>query len=254
MLGCGDTLTLKVCPLTDTSIRKGESRKAVGKLIRKKCHKPKTQRSLLDKKGRRNSSFRRFNAKRNGDVKGGPFGPSFQRSFSTSESISSNEFNCEVPGKISTLAYPVTPPRKISPSLTKTDSSSFDSNSSPASSVSESGFLGLLQSRPSSLYGLKHKLVQTLWSSGKRKPSLDPMVGLSQSPLARMETPNNTKEGNSAQSTSSIHLSTNIPRSPSPLAAGCEAIYATENRRRSINAVKKTITKPRKSEPDDSLT
>jgi hypothetical protein len=63
LLSCGNELSLHVTPLNNTSIKEGEARRAVGKLLRKKPKKPQ-RRIQLEKKPRKASSlFRRLSGK-----------------------------------------------------------------------------------------------------------------------------------------------------------------------------------------------
>uniref|UniRef100_A0A914CC86 non-specific serine/threonine protein kinase n=1 Tax=Acrobeloides nanus TaxID=290746 RepID=A0A914CC86_9BILA len=69
LLSCGNEITLHVTPLQNTSIKEGEARRTVGKLLRKKPRKPQ-RRIPLDKKPRKGSSLlRRLSGKRGaGDI------------------------------------------------------------------------------------------------------------------------------------------------------------------------------------------
>jgi hypothetical protein len=63
LLSCGNELSLHVTPINNTSIKEGEARRAVGKLLRKKPKKPQ-RRIQLEKKPRKASSlFRRLSGK-----------------------------------------------------------------------------------------------------------------------------------------------------------------------------------------------
>uniref|UniRef100_A0A7E4V6Z5 non-specific serine/threonine protein kinase n=1 Tax=Panagrellus redivivus TaxID=6233 RepID=A0A7E4V6Z5_PANRE len=63
LLSCGNELSLHVTPLSSTSIKEGEARRSVGKLLRKKPRRP-ARRLPLEKKPRKASSlFRRLSGK-----------------------------------------------------------------------------------------------------------------------------------------------------------------------------------------------
>lgn len=65
LLSYGNEITLQVVPLNSTSIKEGEARKNIGKLLRKKLRKPQHRRSGLEKKSRKSSALlRRFSGKR----------------------------------------------------------------------------------------------------------------------------------------------------------------------------------------------
>lgn len=65
LLSCGNEITLHVVPLNSTSIKEGEARRNIGKLLRKKPRKPQHRRSGLDKKPRKSSALlRRLSGKR----------------------------------------------------------------------------------------------------------------------------------------------------------------------------------------------
>ncbi len=164
------------------------------------------------------------------------------RSFQTlSRSISSNETlyastPCSVPFSSLYASGPTSPPSRL---FSRSDSSC-SSGSSPSSSVPNSPATGaqfsLLHSRPSSLHVLKHKLKDTLKSPRSRNKS----VTMPLSPLARTDThsqPNNN---------------CSPARSPSPLAAGCFNTPVCRNHLGGSIINKKTITKPRKSDPSAS--
>lgn len=164
------------------------------------------------------------------------------RSFQTlSRSISSNETlyastPCPVPFSSLYASGPASPPSRL---FSRSDSSC-SSGSSPSSSVPNSPATGaqfsLLHNRPSSLHVLKHKLKDTLKSPRSRNKS----VTMPLSPLARTDSQH-----------SQANNSCSPARSPSPLAAGCFNTPVCRNLGgSSIN--KKTITKPRKSDPSAS--
>lgn len=65
LLSCGNEITLHVTPLQNTSIKEGQARHTVGKLLRKKPRRPQ-RRMPLDKKPRKpgSSLLRRLSGKR----------------------------------------------------------------------------------------------------------------------------------------------------------------------------------------------
>uniref|UniRef100_A0A915CP68 non-specific serine/threonine protein kinase n=1 Tax=Ditylenchus dipsaci TaxID=166011 RepID=A0A915CP68_9BILA len=89
LLSCGNEITLHVVPLNNTSIKEGDARKNVGKLLRKKPKKPQ-RRAALDKKPRKSSALlRRLSGKRAaGDIVPGT---SSQKQTFMPRSVSSQE-------------------------------------------------------------------------------------------------------------------------------------------------------------------
>ncbi|KAH7695535.1 Protein KIN-4 b [Aphelenchoides avenae] len=69
LLSCGNEITLHVTPLDKTTIKEGEARRSVGKLLRKKPKKPQ-RRMPMEKKQRKSSALlRRLSGKRGtGDI------------------------------------------------------------------------------------------------------------------------------------------------------------------------------------------
>jgi hypothetical protein len=68
LLSCGNEITLHVTPLQNTSIKEGEARRNVGKLLRKKPKRPH-RRAPLEKKQRKSSALlRRLSGKRAGEI------------------------------------------------------------------------------------------------------------------------------------------------------------------------------------------
>lgn len=64
LLSCGNEITLHVTPLDKTTIKEGDARKTVGKLLRKKPKKPQ-RRMPMEKKQRKSSALlRRLSGKR----------------------------------------------------------------------------------------------------------------------------------------------------------------------------------------------
>jgi hypothetical protein len=70
LLSCGNELILHVVPLNNTSIKVGEARRTVGKLLHKKPRKPQQRRLQPEKKQRKGSALlRRLSGKRaTGDI------------------------------------------------------------------------------------------------------------------------------------------------------------------------------------------
>lgn len=298
MLSGGDSVTLRVSPLDQTSIKQGGARKSVGKLARRKGYKQKLQRRALEKKSRKTSLFRRLSGKRASAELStlglGGLHSVMQRSASTSEGMapaplpataapSSSAANPPLlvrTGSFSTAATAKRSPLNISNSLGDSSSSS-----SPASSVPDSPaspFISALQTRPSSLHGLKHKLAQTLRSPTRRKHAqtiplsplarADPAAAAAKDATAAVSNtaaasvltiaaatketvqppPPQTSQLQPSAAAMANHLSSTSPsRSPSPLAAGYVSSSSPSARARSGSSVKKTITKPKKS--TDSL-
>lgn len=116
-------------------------------------------------------------------------------------------------------------------------STSTSPGSSGPHSPGGSGVALTLQGRPSSLHGLKHKIASTFIKAPRRKPAQTMPL----SPLARTE---NLPAPGGAQPSGA----TSPTRSPSPLAGG----VVTGPSPGKLGAVKKTITKPRKSDPGGS--
>lgn len=80
LLSCGNELILHVIPLDGTSIKTGEARRCVGKLLRQKPKKSHQRRTQLDKRQRKTSALlRRLSGKRTtGDISmPGNFGHKF---------------------------------------------------------------------------------------------------------------------------------------------------------------------------------
>lgn len=290
MLSGGDSVSLRVSPLDQTSIKQGTARKSVGKLARRKGYKQKLQRRALEKKNRKTSLFRRLSGKRaSAELSSlgytGGLHPAMQRSASTSEgmtptgsgpaSVGAGAALLVRTGSISTASGTAS-----STSVLRNLSHTYDSSSSssPCSSVPNSPaspFISALQTRPSTLHGLKHKLAQTLRSPTRRKHAqtmpLSPLARADPSAMAKdstaptlnmhsastkellppnavvQQTPSAQISTNPTVVAVSNHLSTSPSRSPSPLALGCVSTSPASTRARSGSSVKKTITKPKKS-------
>lgn len=65
LLSSGNEIMLHVVPLHSTTIREGDARRQVGKLLRRKPRKPQQRRVPMEKKPRKTSAlFRRLSGKR----------------------------------------------------------------------------------------------------------------------------------------------------------------------------------------------
>ncbi len=243
ILSCGDQLSIRVTPMESTSIRIGAGRKSAGKLARKKGYKQKLQRRAWEKK-RKVSLLRRLSGKR-ASAELSPLVVQGQKAPFIPRSVSSQE------GMTHPGPPPAAPPqhqrrhphhRLSDVGIQGLNSPNNSSGGSPStSSPASSGPQSPWQSRPSSLHGLKHKIAQTFKSPGRRKQSQTMPL----SPLARAET---LPPPNPAGTTTSASGAISPTRSPSPLAGG----VLCGNSQGKLGVMKKTITKPRKSDPGES--
>ncbi|VDK39878.1 unnamed protein product [Gongylonema pulchrum] len=182
LLAYGNELSLKVTPLSSTSIREGAPRHAVGKLVKKKAKKPQ-RRVQLEKKARKASLLRRLSGKRaNNDIIPGS---SSQKQTFMPRSVSSQD-GIQLSSTVnpaSTLS--VIPQMSPGGAQCKRLSDAGIPYKEEEKVASAAPSLSLTcASRPSTLQGLKHKMAGMAHHLTARKPAPAPIAV---SPLARDE-------------------------------------------------------------------
>ncbi|VDO96451.1 unnamed protein product [Soboliphyme baturini] len=247
----GEWLTLRVCPLDQTSIKIGKARKSVGKLVRRRGggRRKVQQRRALDKKSK-GSLFRRLSGKR--------VSAEFITTHNPAQSLHRSVSNAEGLAAVRPEGTTV-PALTIAPavcSCLSTTSGTYLSPSSvrsrcfschlPVPFVSESALSfghptpspmatvnittppsptivksPITSSRPSSFHGLKHKIVKTLKSPRRKQTQAIPL-----SPLARSDQSSSTLPNDPAVQSSPQH---NAERALS--GGGSVASHATLNAR-----------------------
>ncbi|CAH1775457.1 unnamed protein product [Owenia fusiformis] len=203
ILSGGTKVTIRSIPMDQTTIKSGgRKRNTVGRMARR-SQKKKHRRTGSSTDKRRTSLFRRLSNRKAEQYShaASASGLTSSRSFSSlNRSLSSNE---SLPGSPTRSKSPRSPPTSrwsLSDSPLSTANSS--TSSSPSSSAPNSPASSSQYSRPSSLHGLKHKLVHaanSLKSPHRRKS----VHNIPLSPLARTPSPS--------------PMATSPTRSPSPL-------------------------------------
>ena len=195
ILAGGNKLSLRSCPLDQTTIKTGGKKRTPGKMARRSTGKKTSRERTSSDKKRRTSLFRRL-SNRKAEQHIASVSPLTQsKSFTgLNRSLSSNE---SLPG--SPTRSPRSPPTSRIWSSPPDSPRSSSQSSSPSSSTPNSPAGSTQLGRPSSLHGLKHKLAQTLKSPHRRKS----VHNIPLSPLARTPSPSS--------------MATSPTRSPSPL-------------------------------------
>ncbi|XP_074642526.1 microtubule-associated serine/threonine-protein kinase 2-like isoform X2 [Tubulanus polymorphus] len=239
ILSGGNRLTLRSCPLDQSTIKTTSKRKNPGRMARRSVRKKHQRERSSSEKKRRTSLFRRLsNRKAEQHMQSGsPLTPS--RSYSSlNRSLSSNE---SLPG--SPTKSPRSPPTNRIWSPDHNSPANSSQSSSPSSSVPNSPASSTHLGRPSSLHGLKHKLAQTLKSPHRRKS----VHNIPLSPLARTPSPS--------------PMASSPTRSPSPLTvvqgSNITQTYHTHSHLGPSSGQsltpKKSLTRPKSCEPGSPL-
>ncbi|VDM42797.1 unnamed protein product [Toxocara canis] len=183
LLAYGNELSIKVTPLSATSIREGAARRSVGKLARKKPKRPQ-RRVPLEKKPRKPSSLlRRLSGKRTtNDIVPGSSSQKqtfMPRSVSSQDGIQLSNPSGVAPSVLSTSSA-------AGPSQVKVLAETGLSGEETCTVVGSTSPLVMPQSasRPSTFQGLKHKVAGMAHHLTARKQSSTQMPV---SPLARHE-------------------------------------------------------------------
>ncbi|EYC00147.1 hypothetical protein Y032_0117g636 [Ancylostoma ceylanicum] len=188
LLSYGNELTLKVTPLSATSIKEGAPRKTLGKLAKKKPKRPQ-RRVPLEKKPRKPSSLlRRLSGKRStNDIVPGS---SSQKQTFMPRSVSSQD-GAILGGPLTTSCPPCASPSTMGTTVTVGSKSTCHKRLSDVG-LREENRSPLVSSRPSSLRGLKQPVPTMSVAPGPPGPvGLNivkmPTSPIPVSPLARTE-------------------------------------------------------------------
>ncbi|VDK54076.1 unnamed protein product [Cylicostephanus goldi] len=186
LLSYGNELTLKVTPLSATSIKEGAPRKTLGKLAKKKPKRPQ-RRVPLEKKPRKPSSLlRRLSGKRaTNDIVPGS---SSQKQTFMPRSVSSQD-GAILGGPLTTTTCPPCASTSQSGTSVACPKSTCHKRLSDVG-LREENRSPLVSSRPSSLRGLKQPLPPPLAPGNSASATLNvkmPTSPIPVSPLARTE-------------------------------------------------------------------
>ncbi|CAJ0607262.1 unnamed protein product [Cylicocyclus nassatus] len=186
LLSYGNELTLKVTPLSATSIKEGAPRKTLGKLAKKKPKRPQ-RRVPLEKKPRKPSSLlRRLSGKRaTNDIVPGS---SSQKQTFMPRSVSSQD-GAILGGPLTTTTCPPCASTSTSGTAVACPKSTCHKRLSDVG-LREENRSPLVSSRPSSLRGLKQPLPPPLTPGSSASATLNvkmPTSPIPVSPLARTE-------------------------------------------------------------------